>query len=214
MITQNFTNFTSRIFVLNLPERPDRISELWPHLEEYEIPSPIVVPATKNINGARGLKDTLQHLFIKNYYTQNWPILILEDDAEFIVPQEELHDVVSAAIKELPDGWLQLYLGVQLILRPENKYSPHLIQLPLGYATHAIIYSKEGIQTILEKWNPLSDDPIDIFFSKVIHPLGKSFCTIPMVCSQRESVSDISPEFKSWKFCLEKKFDEYTKEIR
>lgn len=216
MESQNFTDSISRIFVLSLPERADRISELWPHLEEFDIDlgKTSIIPSIKNTNGALGLKETLHSVLIKNYFTQNYPLLILEDDAEFIVPKEELHEVVLKAIKELPEGWLQLYLGVQLIIRPESKYSDHLIQLPMGYSTHAIIYSKKGVETILEKWNPLNDDPIDVYFSKVIHPLGKSFCTIPMVCSQRESKSDIHSRFSSWKFCLEDKFNEYTKNLK
>jgi len=64
----SWTNFFTKIFVINLPERTDRLIEIAEQLYKWGIPYELI-NATKHENGAEGLRITVENIFreaIKN----------------------------------------------------------------------------------------------------------------------------------------------------
>jgi GR25 family glycosyltransferase involved in LPS biosynthesis len=124
-------------------------------------------------------------------------MLILEDDAQ---DYSFGHEVLDAAIAELPPGWHMLYLTIH----PRNgraayeQVSQHLIRPSHGTTTSAYIISFEGAQRVLEHLNKHSIIEIDTALEALL-PSPDIYACTPFVSSQRNGdVSTIEGRFTSF----------------
>lgn len=183
-----WTNFFSRIVLINLASRPDRLVESSLELKRHKIPFE-VVSAIKNENGQQGISDTLRELFVESLEFGNGPLLVFEDDVRMVVEPEEFERVMDLALLELPSHWDMLYLGANLPNpRRVEEYSAHLLRTIRALALHAVAYSRRGMEEILALQPTL---PIDLQIADEINTAGGSFITYPLLCTQKEGFSDI-----------------------
>jgi hypothetical protein len=64
-----------------------------------------------------------------------------------------------------------------------------------GQSTHALAYSREAMQFIV---NSNIQQPIDNFLVQQYQPKNNSYCSFPLLATQREGYSDIENTVLSW----------------
>lgn len=125
-------------------------------------------------------------------------VLILEDDVIFRGMSAMKDSHFPQALKELPDDWDMLFLGANTIgsdvlpFRPPIPYSEHISQLQDVWTTHAVAYSRNCIDFILQNWKYDEWPPIyDEYLRTCVLPVKKCFVVNPMIADQRAGMSDI-----------------------
>lgn len=198
-----WTNFFSRIVLINLASRPDRLVESSLELKRHKIPFE-VVSAIKNENGQQGISDTLRELFVESLEFGNSPLLVFEDDVRMVVEPEEFERVMDLALLELPSHWDILYLGANLP-SPQvvSEFSAHLLRTKRALALHAVAYSRRGMEEILSLPATV---PIDLQIADWVNPNGGSFVTYPLLCTQKEGFSDIEKRRTSYTHYIEDRY--------
>jgi GR25 family glycosyltransferase involved in LPS biosynthesis len=197
-----WTKFFDRIVLINLPTRNDRLVKSLNELDAYKIPFELF-EAIKLENGAEGLRDTMLKLFKECIDNNVQNLLVFEDDIDIIDPS--INEVMNEVIKQLPSNYDLLYLGVQPSKGFTNFYSKNLLPIYGGYGTHAVGYSLNAMKFCVYC---SMGYPIDNWMVDELQIRGNSYCTYPMLCSQKEDVSDIGGLWISWKPFLEKKYNQ------
>ena len=113
-------------------------------------------------------------------------LLIMEDDAHLV---DDWLERYAAAIREVPRGWLQLYLSAW-DFQSSQQVSANLHRLAGAYQTTAILYSEAGIEAAV-KAARCSRCDIDEWLAKHLHPYGNSYVIRPEITYQDGGVSDI-----------------------
>jgi len=187
-------NFFSKIYLVNLAKRRDRLFETAEHLEKYEIPFSLFT-AIEKPDGAEGLRDTMNLIFdeaIENNYPN---ILVLEDDCEFIKEKIWVDETMNGVVEQLPENYLLCYLGGQATGGYSGFYSGNLLPVTKYFATHAVMYSLQGIKEI--KARNLGY-PIDNWLVDNIQTQGRCYGIHPLLASQRAGYSDIGKAEINW----------------
>lgn len=149
-------------------------------------------PVRKEKDGAMGLSRTNIEILEESKDRNDENVLIFEDDAKFV---GDVLDVLNYAIDELPDNWEILHLGVGLKQKPE-VFSEHLVQLTRAMCVHAVCYHRRVYDRVIDGWKK-NKKVIDVWLADHVQNRGTCFCTNPMICVQRDSVSSLSgKEFK------------------
>jgi len=206
----SWLSFVDKIYLVNLQSREDRLLESAELLEEYSIPYE-VFPAIKDTQGARGLRDTMLLIFneaIENNYEN---ILVLEDDVSFVEPPSTFHDTMNNATKQLPENYHLFYLGGQPTAGYSHCHSANLLPAIKYFATHAVVYSKQGVKEILGR---NMDFPIDNWLVDTIQTEGFCYAVNPILCSQRPSFSDIGGQPMDWNPFIVHRHNQKVAEIR
>lgn len=186
--------FIDCVFVVNLQKREDRLLESAAILEEYEIPY-TVFPAIEDSQGARGLMNSMIELFNEALEKGYDNILVLEDDFKMIEDKITFNDVMDKAIKQLPDNYHLLYGGGQPTIGYSHWHSDNLLPALKYFATHSVIYSKQGMKEILALGMKY---PIDNFIVDELQPMGRCYAIHPILFSQRDGFSDIGGQPMNW----------------
>lgn len=198
-----WTNFFSRIVLINLASRPDRLVESSLELKRHKIPFE-VVPAIKNENGQQGISDTLRGLFRETLDAGHRNVLVFEDDVRMVVEPEEFERVMDLALIELPSHWDMLYLGANL---PDPKqvkeFSAHLLRTTRALSLHAVAYSRWAMEQIISLPPSM---PIDLQIAQEINTCGGSFVTYPLLCTQRPGYSNIEKKDVSYTHYIEDRY--------
>jgi len=137
-------------------------------------------------NGAEGLKKTFKTIFDNALYYEHDNVLIFEDDVTFLYNNAK--DMIIDTMRDLPDGYHMCKFGANL-LAPVTKVTESLNKISISYALHAALYSREGIEKILEHINLA--DPIDVIIAKHIEPQKRCYVSSKMIATQRQGKSDI-----------------------
>ncbi len=197
-----------KTFIINLVPRIDRLIPLIDNLKELGFDY-WPFHATKHKVGWIGLLHTMRQL-IKQVILETpfTCVLILEDDARFIINPTE---TIEKCLVQLPEDFDLLFLGCNLWQSHVYKYSDNLIQLSDAYATHAIVYSRKGLEKVLMAIEDNLDGvPFDILLKNKLMPDGKCFCSFPLLATQITSYSDIENKVTDWSRVLEVRFKEKT----
>jgi GR25 family glycosyltransferase involved in LPS biosynthesis len=189
-----FLDFIDEIYVVNLVQREDRRKVISAELNQHNIPFTIF-EATYDTNGIRGLVTTMIRLLKQAREKKQRNILVLEDDASFLVsnPVAFLKEIIP----QIPTSYHLFYLGVNLIARP-IRMSENVLKVTDGYSTHAIMYSHEGIDAVLRNLEEFPEKPYDIFMREQILPQYQSYCSFPMLMTQCFGYSDIEKKDMDW----------------
>lgn len=197
-----WTDFFTKIFVINLPERTDRLLEIAEELEKWKIPYELR-NAIKNENGAEGLKETVWNI-IKEGVDNNWQsVLIFEDDCIFVESCGNPNETMEQVVKQLPNMWQLLYLGGQVTNGFKLRHSPNLLLLDMCFATHAWALSLDAMKNIMSEG---LESPIDNSIVKTIQPRGHTYITYPLLCTQRPGHSDIGKTYINWQPFIEQRY--------
>jgi len=200
-------DFFTKVYLINLSEREDRLDVSRGTLEENGIEFERW-EATKMENGVLGLLDTMKKLFthvLENTDDQN--ILVLEDDFKFLLPP---NGFLNMLVEQLPTDYDCLFLGCNLLTVP-TRFSENLLKIEQSYSTHAIGYSRAAIEKIM----PLFEKPVayDIMLRNGIQWDGKCYCTYPMLATQHAGHSSIENKFIDWGSYISQSYRTYTKGI-
>lgn len=177
------------IYVINLAYRHDRRKEVRQEMQKGQTPFNFW-QATPHENGAIGLKITMRRMFEHWLKTKEDQLVVFEDDVMFMVKQPAFDKFMTQAMNELPPDFLTLSFGCNLI-RPPERFSPHLLRITGAYATHAMIYSRDCVEVLMFLLDE-SEKPFDVLLNDAVYPQGRSYATLRMLCGQRLSKSDIS----------------------
>lgn len=198
----SWTDFFTKIFVINLPERTDRLLDIAEQLYKWNIPYELV-NAVRHENGAEGLRITVEGIF-REAVKQEWEsILIFEDDAIFVDSGGNPNEVMEKVVKQLPKTWDILYLGAQCTTGFKMRVSSNLLLVENAYATHAWALSLHGIKEVLMS---VLEAPIDNCVVKKIQPQGNTYITYPLLCSQRAGMSNIGNTYIDWSPFIEQRY--------
>lgn len=187
----SWTEYFDRIVVINLPHRKDRLIEVTEEMDKYGIEFELV-DGIKNDNGAEGLRQTVENIFLESIEAGHRRILIFEDDCQFVHDPTE---VMNNAVKELPENWHILYLGAQCTNGFKRRQSSALLQLDMAFATHAWALSLQGMKEIISIG---LEAPIDNSIVSSIQPLQQCYITYPLLATQRPGMSSIGNTWIDW----------------
>lgn len=197
------------VYVISLQHRIDRREQMQCELNEHGIKFSFF-DAIQDENGAFGLIKTMRKLFTEILSKDQNTVMILEDDSHFLLPSVPF---LNEVLPQLPQDYYCFHLGCNLIAAP-RRISTNILKIDKAYATHAIIYSREAIELILPLL--LRDEivPYDILLMNSIQTYGKSYCTMPMLATQRESYSDIEKSVPVWGQLMATTFAMHTKPLQ
>jgi hypothetical protein len=198
----SWLNKINRIVVLNLPHREDRLLHFAAQADKYELPYHRI-EAIKDNQGAKGLKDTMVKLFTEEIEKGTKHILVFEDDAEILLPPPIFHDTMDKVTEQLPENYWMCFLGCQITGSISHFPSPNIIQASKMFSTHSVLYSLQGMKEIMARG---MDSPIDNFYVDKVEGAGNSYCTYPLLCSQKPDVSDIGGQFIDWTPFIQARF--------
>ena len=232
---ENPFNFFDKIYCINLDSRPDRwikcqekfkklgILDKVERFSACKIEHPDI--QFKKILGQAGC--TLSHLFIlKKAFNDNCSnYLVLEDDFEIDEMQDDYLLKLKNSLSDLPSDWDILYLGGNLTneygISPIEKYSKFLYQVKSCHTTHAIAFSKLGMQKIIQKigfieniidWI-IKNGTIDVFLSKEILLYSNCFIVNPLLILQQEDFSDIEQNTYNYKNWMRDNYNKFTESM-
>jgi hypothetical protein len=203
-----WTDFFDCIYLINLAKREDRLLQAAEELEKFNIPYKRICAIEKE-NGAEGLRDTMLLIFNEAIEQDYKNILIFEDDIEFC--EEDVNDVMSKAIAQLPSSYRLLFLGCQPTAGFSHFHSPNLLPAIKCFATHAVAYSRKCMEEIVAL---RMEFPIDNWMVTEIETRGECFVTYPMLASQRPGVSDIGKTFINWKPFMDARYTQKIHELK
>ncbi len=214
-----WTNYFSKILLINLPKRTERLEASIKELKDHYIPFQ-VFDAVEHERGAYGLYLTLKNLLERAEY-EGWEnILIFEDDC--VMVQDDFNDYMNAAIMELKYlDWDLFYLG-------GNVYKPlcrvpkcdFLLRIEGVMSTHAVAYSKQGWKLMLEEMRRIEKagvtqpEAIDLILERVLQKRGKSFIANPLLCVQRPGWSDVENRETNYQNLIQDRYQQRLKEIK
>lgn len=198
-----WTNYFDHIVLINLPNRKDRMLKSMESLMSTGIVVDFVEPAIQNQNGQHGVYDTLIRIFNNCLNLGAKNVLVFEDDVKII--NSNISDVMNKVVTQIPEYWHMLYLGANL---PDptkvSRYSDNLLLTKRALALHSVAYSREAMEMIIALPRML---PIDLQITNWIAPLGHTYVTYPLLCSQEPGYSDIEKRHTDYKGYIEDRYD-------
>lgn len=203
-------HFFSKIYVINLPERTDRLEQTDMEMKKYGIPYQ-VYPAIKHESGVEGLRLTYMQLLKRCILNSHSHILVFEDDVTFINdPNTFFWKALAQA--ELTDKWDMLYLGANTHNPFKEKEDYNLLPLTSAFGMHAVAYSYWGMTKTYFSILDRPGTPIDVCVERDVQPRGKCYCAYPLLATQRPSFSDIEKKNVDYDFIVNR-FNEHTKHL-
>lgn len=198
---------TAMTYIINLPNRPDRLQTISQQLQFLGIPFN-VWSAIKHENGRLGLTLTMEQLFahcLKNNYDN---VFVFEDDAKILT--NEYIEIIDKCIHQLPENYDLLYAGCNLHGKCK-RYSENLLIASGMYSSHSILYSRQAIEKILPLLHTYNT--YDKLLVEEIQPYESSFCSYPLLVTQESGYSDIAGKEVNYDRYIEKRYNEKTKGI-
>lgn len=187
----NAFDYFNKIYCINLDARKDR----WESCKKEFLAAQIEVERFSAVKGESPVIafNTSQAAVIAKALEDGCEnTLILEDDVKF---KGDMH--LHYAMNELPADWDSLYLGGNIIgidtipFQPPFRFSSHLFCLIDCWQTHAVAYSRKGMEFIRDNFKADNGYIFDEWLRKNMLPRRKSFIIAPQIAYQRASFSDI-----------------------
>ena len=200
--------FINKVFVISIDKEELKICDYGMRKQEIEYEE---FEGVVDTNGAKGLNLTMIKLF-KHCLEQNLQnVLILEDDARWLIPK--VSDFIMQCFPQLPKDYYCFHLGINLLTTPE-RISENVLRVDQAFSSHAIIYSREGMEFILPLIEANTEIPYDITLRRSVQTIGKTYCTFPMICTQRDRFSRIENKMTYWDSIMATTYAMHTKNIQ
>lgn len=173
-------------YCINLSRRIDKWGDVCQEFAKYGI-TPVRVDAYDTKPGWQGCRDSHLSILKRAKRDSLSQFVVYEDDVIFL---QDPNDILPKAVKELPEDWDMLYLGVSP-QEPLSLYSEHLFKVNKSTCLHAVMYNnrKDGVIDYILK-HRVDIKKIDDFYSSEVHRKFNVFVTYPMICTQRQYQSD------------------------
>lgn len=175
-----------RIYVISLPGS-ERRNDVRHHMNDNFIWFHFYDGIENKEDGAAGLKETFKKLFTEALNKGYKNLMVFEDDASFTC--SNVHHEIGWVINDLPADYHICKFGANLLL-PVEKVTDNINRVKLSYALHACLYSRIGMELILEHIDD-TDEPIDVIIAKFVEPLGHCYVSSKMIATQRPYKSNI-----------------------
>lgn len=207
---KKWTKSLSKIYVINLAKRKDRMLQAVQQLNKYSIPFERI-EAIEHEKGAEGLRLTMDELFKECIKKKYEAICVFEDDLDVI--DLNINELMGRIMNNLPENYDIIYLGCQLCAIPEKTKVKEILKVNHAFATHAAIYSLKGMKLFI---SGKSEAPIDNYIVRHMQSRGNTYCTNPMLVSQIISHSDIytDQEVMDWTPHLQHKFKDMVNKMQ
>jgi hypothetical protein len=204
------TTFIDRVFLVNLKKREDRFKEFFEMALEHNIVFERWEAIEYPNEGARGLRDTMQRLFVECLSRGYKNVMVFEDDALILRP--DFNDIMDSVVRQIPANYDIVYGGSQPTIGfPEGFHSHNLLKLYKGFATHHCIYSESVMKYLAgTTWGY----PIDNWLVDHIQTAGNCYQIYPFLTTQRAGFSDIGGQTWTWRPFLEIRFDQKIMEMK
>lgn len=189
-------DFFDNIYYINLDSRPDREEALLAQaqaLDFHPIRMSAVTPKDLGHDNNHLAFNASCMKVLEESVGNN--VLVLEDDCVF-------GDInhLSKALSELPHDYDMVFLGANIHESGCEYYSEHLVKYISGWTTHAVGYSRQCIEYIIDNFKPEEFPIYDEWLRVNVLPRGKSFVVCPMVADQAKGFSDINQAFSDYGF--------------
>jgi hypothetical protein len=199
-----------KIFLINLPARQMRLSLCSARLLKLNIPFELV-PGIHLDNGARGLFETMKNLLSTCIHEKYRRILVFEDDIAFVDDPHKYMPWMIDQLDQVKPDWHLFYLGANTH-KPLQRVAPNILLAQACRATHALAYSAAGMRLCLQHMH-FFHQPIDEIWEHRIQPLGKSFCSFPLLATQADGFSDICEKHQDNSYIISR-FNENTRHLK
>lgn len=211
-----WTNYFDEIYLINLPENTERLKSATAELNKYDIPF-TVWQATKKQNGKEGLNITMKALLHNALFKEHQRILVFEDDLKFVQDPNLIMPLCVEQLGKTP--WELFYLGINMD-NDQNLFThfvdKNLLGLEFGYATHALAYNRNVMETLLDIINRYTDRKpsfaYDTMISNIIHKNYNCFSSYPMLVTQADGWSDIEQKESTYEY-IQHRFDNSVKHL-
>jgi len=186
-----------KAFVINLKERPERLSDF----RSIDLPFEVEHQCSeKKDDGSLGC--ILSHMECYKRFESGINI-IFEDDCEMVSDI----DIMFKAFDELGEDWDMLYLGA-MVHGPIFKNTEHTDHVKDAWTTHAIAYNGRKVADHILGFSAshirASRRNIDTFLVYEIqkNPSFRCFLTNPQIFIQKENYSDVINQQRiyEWKY--------------
>lgn len=201
--------FFDDIIVISLAHRIDRRMLMQEQMDKAGIKFRFF-DAIQDENGVKGLVESMKKVLRECLQKKMERVLILEDDAQFLVDNPV--GFFEEVIPQLPQKWNCFYLGLNLLSVPK-RMSTNILKVVDCYSTHSLAYSKAGMEAVLEFLEVVPVKPYDQFLRDYILPMAGSYCTFPMMMTQRLTYSDIEKKEVDWGKLMAMTFAQMTRNI-
>lgn len=199
-----WTKYFNRIFVINLPENPDRLARCQTIMRVQGIKFE-VFRGIKREDGAQGILET--YLKIWEQARDLDRILIFEDDVKFLINPNLVMDRCVSQLKKI--DWDLFYMGPNTHQPFTEFKTPNLLPLTEGYGLHATAFSRAGIKKILELG---MTKPVDVSLAAKIQTLGNCYACYPLIATQENGYSDIQKKEMDQGY-IEQRFYQHVKHL-
>jgi hypothetical protein len=169
----------ANIVCINLKSRKDKRKFMTKQAKRAKFPITFF-KTTKHQRPARGCLESHLSIIKQNKTNGCSNVLILEDDAKFLMPLKNLPDV--------PEDWDMLYLGATI--KQLSRYSDHWSKVVECWSTHAYIIRDtlyDKVITDLENY----PHEIDKYYVEHIQPNYSCYILTDLMTEQSGSFSDI-----------------------
>lgn len=198
-------DFVDKVFVINLVEREQRLKDTTGILEYHNIDFTIW-PAIKQDDGKFGLRLTMSQLFRYCLEMEYERVCVFEDDIKIVCI--DFLPTVEKCLAQLPTAFDLFYFGGNIWKTP-TKISENLLFTPCIYSTHAVIYSRDAIQRIINKLH--QSKAYDVILVEGIQKQNMCYCAYPLLISQRSGYSDVENKNINYEVFIEKRYHEKTR---
>lgn len=175
-----------RIFVISLPNS-ERKQDVKHELNKNFIWFNWYDGIENKEDGAQGLKQTFKKLFTECLEKNITNVLVFEDDAVFTC--EKANEEIGKVLNDVPEDYHIVKFGANLLF-PVSKVTENINRCLRSYALHSCLYSKSGMELILE-FLEATDDPVDVIVAKFLEPLGHCYVSGKMIVNQKPTKSTI-----------------------
>lgn len=204
-----WVDFVDQIYLVNLPQRTDRLVASAEELERFGIPYKRWAAKYNEHHGAIGLRDSMIDLFRSALDLGYKNVLVFEDDVMFV--RSDVNEVMNKAIDQLPPDYRILFLGCQPTAGFTRFQSENLLPVTKAYATHAVMYSELAMRECV---NLGLGYPIDNWIVDNIQPKGGCFVTYPLLATQRPDYSDIGRTHIDWSPFIVQRYNQKIQELK
>lgn len=225
-------DFFEKIYCINLKHRTDRWESCVSQFNYLEIAQRInrkegIICAHPDLSHGQNAQIgcALSHYYILKEAQQNnrSNVLVLEDDFLFLENKDFLFSDINKSTEELPKNWDLFYFGAFFIKgydhAPAEKYSENLARAKTCLCTHAIAYSRNAINKILNNLKLETETEvldfikeyksIDWYLAREFQEKNYCFASKNLLCVQKESYSDIERQYSDYKEKLKESYAEY-----
>jgi GR25 family glycosyltransferase involved in LPS biosynthesis len=203
------TDLSKNIYVINLPERSDRLKHIESQLKniqcnEYKIIEGIngslIENPTRLKNGMFGLIKTYLKIYEEWSKEENETIMIIEDDSIFV---DDFNQKMEIYIKNVPSNWDMIYFGANHNYHTGMKtlsVNENCIKLNNSYSAHCVLLKKNVFIELIESIKTFNVEN-DVMLATLQRKYN-AYSTSEPLATQIESYSNIENKIVNYNWLI------------